>query len=127
MTKAPTSIGESREHAVRPGEEPVGEITNGLGAAAILAAGIGAAAVGVLAIGAEVSSTLKGALNFYNPVGPLSGKSTVAIVIWLVAWYALARLWGAKTVNMQAVNLAALVLLAIGFLLTFPPFWGVFL
>jgi hypothetical protein len=43
----------------------------------------------------------------------------VAIVIWLVAWYGLARFWGRETVNMQAINLAALVLLAIGFLLTF--------
>ena len=127
MTTTQDSMTEIRDRAVRSGEGPIENIPNGPGAAAILAAGIGSAAVGVFALGAEVSTTLKGALNFYNPAGPLSGKSTVAIIVWLVAWYGLSRLWGRETVNMGAVNLAAFVLLAIGFLLTFPPFWGLFL
>ena len=61
-------------------------------------------------------------LNFYNPAGTLSGVTTLAIIIWLVAWYALNRLWRAKTVPMVKVNVAAFVLLAVGLLLTFPPF-----
>ncbi|RUV54215.1 hypothetical protein EOA85_25755 [Mesorhizobium sp. M5C.F.Ca.IN.020.29.1.1] len=65
-------------------------------------------------------------MNFYNPVGPLSGKTTVTIIVWLVAWYGLSRIWQRETVNMRAVNVAALVLLGIGFLLTFPPFWYLF-
>lgn len=127
MTKIQDSMTEIGDRAVRSSEGPIENIPNGPGAAAILAAGIGSAAVGVFALGAEVSTTLKGALNFYNPSGPLSGKTTVAIIIWLGAWYGLSRLWRGKTVNMQAVNLAALILLAVGFLLTFPPFWGLFL
>lgn len=101
-------------------------IPNGPGGAAILAAGIGCAAIGVLAIAAELSPGLRGLLNFYNPVGPLSGKTTVALVVWVVAWYGLSLLWGAKTVNMRAINVAALILLGLGFLLTFPPFWYLF-
>jgi hypothetical protein len=107
-------------------EEPVETIPNGSGAAAILAAGIGCAAIGVLAFAAELSPGLRSLLNFYNPVGPLSGKTTVMIVVWLAAWYGFARLWRAKTVNMRTVNVAAFILLGLGFLLTFPPFWYLF-
>jgi hypothetical protein len=99
-----------------------GTMRNGLGAAAILAAGIGCAAVGILALAGDASQTIGKFLNFYNPVGKLSGVSTVSIVIWLVAWFALARLWGTKTVALGKVNLAAFALLVVGLLLTFPPF-----
>ena len=108
------------------GAERVAAIPNGPGAAAILAAGIGCAAIGVLAFASELSPELRGLLNFYNPVGPLSGKTTVTIIIWLAAWFGLSRAWGNKTVNMRTVNLAAFILLAIGFLLTFPPVWYAF-
>jgi hypothetical protein len=106
--------------------ETVDSIPNGPGAAAILAAGIGCAAIGVVTLASELSDTVGNLLNFYSPVGPLSGKTTVAIIIWLVAWIVLARLWATKTVAMGTVNLAAFILLAIGFLLTFPPVWALF-
>jgi hypothetical protein len=102
-------------------------IPNGPGAAAILAAGIGCAAIGILALGAEVSEGLKNALNFYDPAGPLSGKTTVAVLVWLAAWFVLSRMWKDKTVALGPVNWAAFVLLAVGFLLTFPPVWAIFL
>lgn len=107
--------------------EAVEKIPNGPGAAAILAAGIGCAAVGVLALATEISPAFRSLLNFYNPVGPLSGKTTVAIIVWLASWYILSRLWRAETVAMKTVNVAAFILLGIGFLLTFPPFWKLFL
>ncbi len=106
--------------------QAVDKIPNGPGAAAILAAGIGSAALGVVTLAAEVSDAVGKLLNFYGPAGPLSGKTTVTIIVWLVAWFVLSRLWQSKTVNMAAVNLAAFVLLGIGFLLTFPPFWALF-
>ena len=106
--------------------ESVENIPNAPGAAAILAAGIGCAAIGVLAFASELSPGLRGLLNFYNPVGPLSGKTTVAIIVWLASWYGLSRTWQTETVNMRAVNVAALLLLGIGFLLTFPPIWYLF-
>lgn len=102
-------------------------IPNGPGAAAILAAGVGCATVGILAIAAEASRPFANMLNFYNPVGPLSGKTTVAVIVWLVAWFVLSRLWKEKTVALGPVNVAAFILLGIGFLLTAPPIWGLFL
>jgi hypothetical protein len=107
--------------------QEVDRIPNGPGAAAILAAGIGCAMVGILAFAAEASKPLAGTLNFYNPVGPLSGKTTVAVIVWLIAWFTLSRLWREKNVAMGAVNLAAFILLGVGFLLTFPPVWALFL
>ena len=95
---------------------------NGPGAAAILAAGIGCAAMGVLAFAGDASDAIGKALNIYNPTGTLSGVTTFAIIIWLVAWLVLNRLWHLRTVSMVSVNVTAVVLLIVGFVLTFPPF-----
>jgi hypothetical protein len=98
------------------------ELPNGPGAAAILAAGIGCAAMGILAFAGDASDSIGKALNFYNPTGTLSGVTTLAIIIWLIAWFVLARMWGTKTVDVVKINVISFVLLAVGFLLTFPPF-----
>jgi hypothetical protein len=103
------------------------DVPNGPGAAAILAAGIGCAMVGILAFAAEASRPFAQMLNFYNPAGPLSGKTTSAVAVWLVAWFVLSRFWQSKTVSMVPINVASFILLGIGFLLTFPPFWALFL
>ena len=97
-------------------------IPNGSGAAAILAAGIGCAAVGILAFAGDASDAIGELLNFYNPTGTLSGVTTVAIIVWLVVWLILIRLWHGRTVPMTTVNVLAFAGLAVGFLLTFPPF-----
>jgi len=95
---------------------------NGPGAAAILAAGIGCAAVGILAFAGDASETIGKALNFYNPVGTLSGVTTLAIIIWLAAWLVLGGMWRERTVDLGKINVVAFVLLVVGLLLTFPPF-----
>ena len=96
-------------------------LPNGPGAAAILAAGIGSAAFGVFALLGDAFPAINRLFTFYKPSGALSGVSTVAVIVWLVAWYVLARRWATKTVAMAGVNLAAFVLLAVGVLPTFPP------
>ena len=97
-------------------------LPNGPAAAAILAAGIGCATIGILAFAGDASGAIGRLLNIYNPTGTLSGVTTIAIIVWLVAWFALHRQWRRRTVAMGGVNVAAFVLLAVGFLLTFPPF-----
>src|SRR6516164_10871677 len=89
------------------------EIPNGPGGAAILAAGIGCAAMGILAFAGDASGAIGKFLNFYNPTGTLSGVSTLAIVAWLVSWFALDRAWHARTLNLTRVSVAAFVLLAV--------------
>ena len=102
------------------------DLTNGPAAAAILAAGIGSLALGLFVILAEAISSVKNALNFYNPVGPLSGKTIVAIVVWLVAWLLLHNSWKDKQVNFARIFAAALILIVLGLLGTFPPFFDLF-
>jgi hypothetical protein len=94
--------------------------------AAMVAAGIGIAAVGVLTTLAEISPRLKNVLNFYDPVGPLSGKTTVAVIVWLIAWYALARRWNARPPVMTSALVATFVLIGVGFVGTFPLFFALF-
>jgi len=96
------------------------EMTNGSGAAAILAAGVGAMALGVMAVAGDKSGAVKSALIFYRPTGPLSGVTTVAILIWLGCWGLLEWRWRKKSVALGRVCLVALVLLGVGVLLTFP-------
>ena len=60
-------------------------LPNGAVAAALLAGGIGAFAVGLMTVLAEASEAIANLLRFSGPVGPLSGKTTVAVVIWLIA------------------------------------------
>lgn len=97
-------------------------LPNGPGAAAILAAGIGSFALGVFAFTGDASPTILHAFNFWKPTGPLSGVTLSAVVVWLVAWYGLARVWATRSVNLRRVNLAAFAMLIGGLLLTFPPF-----
>ena len=94
--------------------------------AAMVAAGIGSAAFGVLTTLAEVSPGLKNVLNVYDPVGPLSGKTTVAVVIWLMTWYALARRWRVRPPVMKSALVATFVLIGVGVVGTFPLFFALF-
>ncbi len=98
------------------------ELPNGPGAAAILAAGIGCFALGVLAVVADRVVSFGRMMIFYRPTGPLSGVTTSAVLVWLFAWAVLEWRWRKKTVNSGRIAAAALVLLGLGLLLTFPPF-----
>ena len=94
---------------------------NGAGAAAVLAAGIGSLAVAVFAIAADKAASIKSLMNFYRPTGPLSGVTTCAIVVWLVAWALLHWRWSWRNVQAGRVTVAAFILLLLSLLLTFPP------
>jgi hypothetical protein len=96
-------------------------LTNGSGAAAILAAGIGSSALGIFALSNDAFPAVNKFMTFYHPTGGLSGVSTMAIIVWLIAWFLLARRWNGRTVALAKVNLAAFLLLLVGLLLTFPP------
>ena len=101
-------------------------LPNGSGGAAILAAGIGAFVLGLLTTLSEASAAIRGALNFYNPVGPLSGKTGVAVVVWLVAWGILGGAWKDRDVDFGRVWSATLTLVILGLLGTFPLVFDLF-
>lgn len=95
-------------------------------AAAILAAGIGSFALGVLTTLAEANERIKEFLNFYDPVGPLSGKTVGAVVIWLIAWVILHLAYRNKAVESRRELAISLVLIGLGLLGTFPIFFQAF-
>lgn len=98
------------------------DLPNGAGMAAILAAGIGCGVLGVFALLDDAFKGIDQFFSFYGPTGGLSGVTDAAIVVWLAAWYVLAKRWGGRDVAVRRVSLIAFVLLAVGFALTFPPF-----
>jgi hypothetical protein len=100
---------------------------NGPVAAAVLSCGFGCFFLGVLAVAADGSKSLATALNLYNPSGPLSGVTTVAIALWLILWAVLAARWKNKSVAFGKITAASFTLLALALLLTFPPFGDLFL
>src|SRR5215216_6134681 len=102
------------------------EFANGAAAASVLAAGIGSLALGFFTVLAEASERAREALNLYDPVGPLSGKTTFAVIAWLAAWVVLHLAWRGKQVRFGRVFAFALVLIALGFIGTFPPFFEAF-
>jgi hypothetical protein len=102
------------------------DLLNGPAAAAILAAGIGSLALGLLTTLAGAFAPLANGLNFYGPTGPLSGETTMTVVIWLVAWAVLHNLWKDRQVDLGKTFIATLVMIALGLLGTFPPFFGLF-
>jgi hypothetical protein len=97
------------------------DLPNGSGAAAILAAGIGSMMVAIFAIAADKSAAIKSMMIFYKPTGPLSGVTTSAILVWLISWAILDLLWRKRSVSLGRISTAALVLLVLSLLLTFPP------
>lgn len=97
-------------------------IDNGPAAAAILSAGIGCFAVGLFALAGDASKAIAHLFTFYTPTGPLSGVTTSAIVVWLVSWFVLSRQWSRKSVALGPITLISFILLALGVMLTFPPF-----
>jgi hypothetical protein len=94
---------------------------DGAGAAALVSAGLGSFVLGVLTVAADKNVHIKAAMVWWKPTGPLSGVTTAAILVWLVSWAILFALWKRRSVNMRVAGTVAIVLLLLGFLLTFPP------
>jgi hypothetical protein len=101
-------------------------LANGSGAAAILASGVGTFALAVLAVAGDKSAAVKNSLVFYRPTGPLSGVTTVAILIWLVIWGILEWRWRKRMVAVGRITAIAVALLCMSLVLTFPPIVDLF-
>lgn len=99
---------------------------NGPVAAALIAGGIGAAVIGLMTVLNEASAGISQSLNWYNPVGPLSGKTGIGVIAFFLSWIVLHFALRGKNVNFSRAATIAFVLLAIGLLLTFPPIFDLF-
>lgn len=92
--------------------------------AAILASGIGGFTVGLVVLLNE--SGIFAAPTLYAPAGGVSGRTTIAAAIWLVAWAVLHRRWRTREIEGGGVTALAVVLVLLGLVGTFPPVWALF-
>ncbi len=99
---------------------------NGAAAAAIIAASFGVFIIGLLTTLAAASGGIKGWLNWYSPTGPLSGKTTLGGIIWLVTWLGTHYLLKNKETNLTRFLQASAILLVLGLLLMFPLIFELF-
>ena len=95
-------------------------------AAAIIAGGIGVAALGLFTTLAEASTDIKDWLDWKSRVGPLSGKTLMAVIVWLVAWAILHVVYRNKPSETRRAFMIAVVLVGVGVLGTFPTFFQAF-
>lgn len=98
----------------------------GPAAAVILAAGLGAFTLGLLTTLAEASADLKDWLQWDDEVGPLSGKTTLAGIVFFASWAVLSVLLWRRDVRVKPVLWIAGVLIALGLVGTFPEFFEQF-
>jgi hypothetical protein len=106
------------------GTTPRASLPNGAALAAFLAAGIGAFAMGLFVILSEAG--IFAAPTLYGPAGGVSGRTTFAVVTWLIAWALVHRRWKDRHMEPAGVWAATLALFALGLLATFPPVWAIF-
>ena len=101
-------------------------VSSGGACAAMLACGIGVCLFGVMVVLAEANSDAARVLNLIQPVGPLSGKVAVGLVVWLSSWGLLHKLWANRPIDFGKVRWLATALIVAGFALTFPPVFSLF-
>ena len=105
---------------------------NGPVAAAFLAAGVGSLVLGIFVVLNEMSEDVNQLLRFDEKfglgsgVGPLSGKVTLGVIAYFVSWVILHFVLRGKDVNFRNAFIASLVLVGLGFALTFPPIFLLF-
>ncbi len=95
-------------------------------AAAILAGGVGALTLGILTTLAEASAQIKSWLQWSDSVGPLSGKTTLTVIVWLVVWAVLHLALRKKAYESRRALGISLFLVALGIIGTFPTFFQAF-
>lgn len=101
-------------------------VPNGAAMAAILSAALGVFVIGVATVLASASPSIKNLLNWWNPAGPLSGKTGVGVIAWIMTWGVLHLLWRGKEIRFRPVWIVSVILLIGGLLLTFPPIFEAF-
>ncbi|HYZ91077.1 MAG TPA: hypothetical protein VFA34_01635 [Actinomycetota bacterium] len=94
--------------------------------AAVLAAAIGSFVLGAMTTLAEAFAGMKSWLEFVGTVGPLSGKTTMAVTAWAASWLVFGLAWRRREINVRLVVIAAATLIGLGLIGTFPSFFETF-
>jgi hypothetical protein len=99
---------------------------NGPAVAVILATGIGMLVLGIMTTVGEASEGFADFLKFSDRVGPLSGKTDLAVTAFLVSWAGLHVALRDREMDWKPAITALIVLFAIALVLVFPPFFQLF-
>ena len=96
--------------------------------AAFIASGVGATVLGLMIVLTEMKAGagLKAALTWSAPVGPLSGKTGVAVLAFVISWVALHFAFKRRAITLTTSFIIAVVLLALGLLMSYPPIFDLF-
>ena len=113
--------GEIADQGVELPDRPEGPI-----AAAVLAGGIGCFVLGLLTTLAEANASFKDWLSWNDDVGPLSGKTGLTVIVWLIVWAILHAVYRGRRFETRRALLIALILVALGVVGTFPTFFQAF-
>ena len=90
---------------------------------------IGIFVLGLMTTGAVIFSGLKDFLaDFQGPVGvgPLAGKTVLAVVAWLVSWGVMHSMWKDRDYDLPLAFKIGVALGILGAILTFPPVFEAF-
>jgi hypothetical protein len=102
------------------------EFTTGPAAAAMISGAIGTFVIGLLTTGSVIIEGLGDALNWWNPAGPLTGKTGVGVIAWLISWALLNTVWRGKDYDLRKAFIITLIGVILGLILTFPPVFEAF-
>ena len=95
-------------------------------AAGLVAAGVGAFTLGLFVTLAEASTGIADWLSWYDRVGPLSGKTILAVIAYLASFVVLGLVWRGKAFALRSILIVAAILVLLGLLFTFPPIFQAF-
>ena len=101
-------------------------VTTGPAAAAMISGAIGTFVIGLLTTGSVIFEGLREALNWWNPAGPLTGKTGVGVIAWLISWALLNTVWKGKEYDLRKAFIITLIFVTLGVILTFPPVFEAF-
>ncbi len=101
-------------------------VTTGPAAAAMISGAIGTFVIGLLTTGSVIIEGLGDALNWWNPAGPLTGKTGVGVIAWLTSWALLNTVWKGKDYDLRKAFIITLIIVTLGVILTFPPVFEAF-
>jgi hypothetical protein len=90
--------------------------------AAVLGAGIGSFAMAAFVLLNEAG--LFAAPALYGPGGGVTGRTTFAMIVWLLAWGVLHARWKSREVASGPVFTWTVVMVVLAIIATLPPVWA---
>ncbi|MFL5932223.1 MAG: hypothetical protein ACJ75P_13290 [Gaiellaceae bacterium] len=99
---------------------------SGPAAAVVLSAALGCLTLGVLSVLTAAKDGVSDALTVSERVGDISGITTASAAVFFASWAVLAVAWRRADPPLARVAAAAGLLIALGLLGTFPPFFNLF-